>query len=378
MKEEYKDIAAYEGQEITEAVARIFEDNDFKRWLRRTTGRSLPAWLQRLVLRLLRIAKNPRNVVDWLLVFPFIRYVKSHSTTSLNIEGMENLEKGGMFFLTNHRDILLDATLLSYLLKTKRGIRPYIGAGTNLFGRGWIEDLMRLCKVFAVKRNGSPREVLHNAEILSAYIADRQAVGESFWLAQREGRAKDSNDLTQPAVLKMLTLSREDNLLEAVRDLHIVPVAITYEYDPCDYLKAREMQLKRDDAGYKKTAKEDMLNMQTGLRGQKGEVWYHITPCINAELNSIPADASRNEQLRMVATLIDRHIHAGYHLAQTNKAALCILRGGHDAEFEAYLQSRIDLIDIPNKDEAFLRQCILEMYANPAINHEKSNISGVL
>lgn len=374
----YKEIAAYEGQEITEAVARIFDDADFNRWLRRTTRRTLPTWLKKTMLFMLRHARKPLNVVDYLLTYPFLQYLRNKTTTRLAIDGLENLEKGGMFFLTNHRDIILDAAFLSYLLRTKRGIRPYLGAGNNLFGQGWIEDLMRLCKVFVVKRNGSAREVLHNAEVLSGYIADRQAAGESFWMAQREGRAKDGNDVTQPAVLKMLTLSREDNLLNAIRDLHIVPVAVTYEYDPCDYLKAREMQLKRDDAGYRKTAREDMLNMQTGLRGQKGEVWFHVTPCINAELDTIPQDASRNEQLRMVAELIDRHIHAGYHLAKTNTAALRILQGGEDAEMEAYIQSRINLIDIPNRDDAFLRQCLLEMYANPAKNHEKSIVSGLV
>lgn len=374
MKEEFKEIAAYEGQEITQALARIFGDKDFNRWLRRTTKRQIPTWLQKCIVWRLKVSKDPLWTVDRLLVFPFLKYLQKHTATCLEVEGLDNLEKNGMFFLTNHRDIVLDAAFLALLLRTKRNIRPYLGAGTNLFGQQWIEDLMRLCRVFCVKRGGSARDVLHNAQVLSAYIADRQAAGESFWMAQREGRAKDGNDVTQPAVLKMLTLAHEDDLLDAVRALHIVPVAITYEYDPCDYLKAREMQLKRDDASYKKSAKEDMLNMQTGLRGQKGEIWYHITPCINPELDAIPQDATRNEQLRMVAEIIDKHIHRGYHLAKTNLAAKTILEGGADAEMEKYVQSRIDLIDIPNKDVAFLRQCLLEMYANPARNAEKARV----
>lgn len=375
MKEEYKDIAAYEGQEVTEAVARIFADRDFCRWLKRTTKRDLPEWLKKMIVGMLKHSKNPTNTVDWMLVFPFLNYLKSHTTTGLTLTGGENLEKNGMFFLTNHRDIILDAAFLSLLLRKKYKMRPYLGAGNNLFGKGWIEDLMRLCKVFAVKRNGGPREVLANAQVLSHYIAEKQAEGGSFWMAQREGRAKDGNDVTQPAVLKMLTLAHEDNVVEAVRALHILPVAITYEYDPCDYLKAKEMQLKRDDATYKKTAKDDMINMQTGLKGQKGKVSYCVTPCINPELDRIPQDASKNEQLRMIAEIIDRHIHAGYQLAWTNLAAKAILEGGEDERMEAYIQSRIELISIPNRDDAFLREKMLEMYANPAVNQLRLTIN---
>jgi len=378
MTSQFDNIRAYEGQEITQAVRRIFDDNDFNRWLRRTTGRRLPGWFRWLLPALLRISPSPLMTLDYLLVFPFLQYLRHHTSTGLTIDGLGNIPKGGAFFMTNHRDIILDAAFLSYLLRTRRGIRPYLGVGNNLFGMQWIQDLMRVCRCFAVIRNGGPREVMTNAQNLSAYIAERQSHGKSFWLAQREGRAKDGNDLTQPAVLKMLTLAHEGDLIEAVKGLRITPVAITYEYDPCDYLKAREMQLKRDDPNYRKTAQEDMLNMQTGMKGQKGKIAFYVTPCINDDLDRLVASwsaeemPSRNDQLRQVAAVIDQHIHAGYRLAWTNTAAKTILEGGADERMEAYIRSRIDLIDIPNRDDAFLRDCILTMYANPAINAEKA------
>lgn len=366
----YKEIAAYEGQEITEALERILNDKNFCLWLKKTTRRNMSPCLKKLIIGLMRHSKHPQLTFDRMLVFPFLSYIRRKSTTKLKLEGEENALPGA-FFITNHRDIVLDAAFLSLLIWRKKSIRPYLGVGNNLFGQSWIQDLMRSAKCFAVIRTGGPKDVLHNAEVLSSYIAEKQKAGGAFWLAQREGRAKDSNDRTQPAVLKMLTLAETGSVIERLKALHITPVSITYEYDPCDWLKAREMQLKRDNPDYKKTAREDMLNMQTGLKGQKGKVVFNVTPCINDELDAITAQTDvRNEQLRLAAEIIDRHIHQGYQLAWTNLAAQEILNGGKNEQMEAYIASRIAKIDIPNRDDQFLRERILEMYANPAINHD--------
>lgn len=373
MQNEFSKIAAYEGRDIVDAVDRILNDRDFLRWVKRTSGRTISPRMRRFVVKMLGLSKNPLRWIDSVLVYPFMRYLIKHTTTALTLSCQPGQPAPGAFYITNHRDIILDAGFLSYLLRIRYGIRPYLGVGNNLFGQPWIEDLMRINRAFAVVRNCSPHDLLPNAQLLSDYIANRREAGESFWLAQREGRAKDSNDTTQPAVLKMLTLSEEGSLIDALCRLNLTPVAITYEFDPCDYLKAKEMQLKRDDPNYKKTAKEDMLNMQTGLKGQKGDVSFQITPCINDELRLLDANLSRNELLREAAAIIDKHIHQGYQLAWTNKAAMDIVNGKPNEKMEAYIASRIQLIDIPNRDDAFLRQCILTMYANPAINQNKAN-----
>ena len=382
---EYNQIAAYEGQEITDAIGRILDDPEFMRWLYGTTERRLPKIAQKLIMARLKHSSNPRHVLDRYLVYPFMRQTKRASIRKLEITGMENLDHSvdgkphGQLFLTNHRDIILDAALLAYLLDNKTGVRIYIGVGNNLFGRQWIEDAMKACGCFAVIRNSNPRDVMKHAEILSDYICDRQKAGHSLWLAQREGRAKDGDDRTQPSILKMLTLAGEGSIFDKLKRLHITPVSISYEYDPCDYLKARELQLKRDMPDYVKTTMEDMKSMQVGLCEMKGEVTYHITPCINEELDALAAEAAdlpRNEQLRLCAELIDKHIFQGYQLSWTNLAAKEMLDGYEDEKFEIYLQGQIDKIEMPagvEKDVPFLREKILQLYANPAINQYNTN-----
>ena len=273
--------------------------------------------------------------------------------------------KHGAIFLTNHRDIILDAAWLSYRLRLRYFIRPFMGVGNNLFAKPWIEHLMRFMRCFVVKRGEGVHAQLENAKQLSAYIRMLRSQGKSIWLAQREGRAKDSNVLTQPCVLHKLTLG-DDDFFENVKALNICPVSITYEFDPCDYLKAAEMQLKRDNPRWRKSKRDDVKSMQTGIRGEKGRVVYRLTPSINPEIEALLANEPKwrtapiHDQLQRVCDIIDRHIHQGYEIFD---------RG---TEFDAYIESRLAMIDIPNKDEAFLRDKLYEMYNNPVINYKKA------
>ena len=384
MQTEYSQIAAYEGTEIADAAKRVLTDPELLSWLKRTAGIRIPRFVASMISGLLRLSPNPRLTIDKLLVMPFLKKIETQSTGGVTLY-KEAPTEGSHFYITNHRDIILDAAFLSILLWKDSRNRPYLGVGNNLFGKPWIEDLMRICRCFAVIRNSSPRVLMHNAATLSAYIASLREKGESFWLAQRQGRAKDGNDITQPSVLKMLILASQCDPIDALQQLNLTPVSITYEYDPCDYLKAREMQLKRDNPAYKKSAREDMLNMQTGLKGQKGSVSFVVTPCINSELEALRGKTtttedgtttplSKNDILREAAAIIDRHIHLSYRLAWTNMAALDILEGRPNQQMEEYVQSRIDLIHIPNRDDAFLRDCLLNMYANPARNQRTAQL----
>ena len=295
-------------------------------------------------------------VIDWFIVLPILKIWALRTTNDI---------KHGAFFLTNHRDIILDAAWLSYRLRLRYFIRPFMGVGNNLFAKPWIEHLMRFMRCFVVKRGAGAHAQLENAKQLSAYIRMLRSQGHSIWLAQREGRAKDSNDLTQASVLHMLTLG-DDDFFENVKALNICPVSITYEFDPCDYLKAAEMQLKRDNPKWRKSKRDDVKSMQTGIRGEKGRVVYRLTPSINPEIEALLADepewrtAPIHEQLQRVCDIIDRHIHQGYEIFD---------RG---TEFDAYIESRLAMIDIPNKDEAFLRDKLYEMYNNPVINYKKA------
>ena len=203
---------------------------------------------------------------------------------------------------------------------------------------------------------------------------------DNVWIAQREGRAKDSNDRTQIAILKMMTLGGEGSIIDRLLQLHLVPLAISYEYDPCDYLKAREFQLKRDIEGWKKTAEDDVLSMKTGILGWKGKIHYHCAPCIDDYLRSLPADMPKNALYETIATYIDQEIHRNYRLYPNNYIALDMLNDTSSfadhytaedkATFEKYLEGQLAKItDVENKDEDFLKERILTMYANPTINY---------
>ena len=314
---------------------------------------------------------------DFLLIFPYLQYLQHKTAASLKLEYLgarKQIEKDirhGAFFITNHRDIVMDAAWLSYLLRVRYFIRPYMGVGDNLFAKKWIEVAMKFNRCFAVKRGAGVHAQLENAKHLSAYINHLRERHKSIWLAQREGRAKDSNDLTQASVLHMLTIGDGD-LYEKVKALNFCPVSISYEFDPCDYLKAREMQLKRDDPKWRKSKRDDVLSMKTGIEGYKGRVVYRLTPSINPEIDAMLAahpeyrEQPVHDQLQHICDIIDRHIHQGYEIFE---------RG---TEFDKYIESRLALIDIPDKDEAFLREKLYEMYNNPVKNYEKSNISGIV
>lgn len=314
-------------------------------------------------------------ITDWLTILPVLKWFERKTTTSVKLaylgdrKQIEQDIKHGACFLTNHRDICMDSAWLSMLLRMRYFIRPYIGIGNNLFAKWWIEPVVRFLRCFVVIRNGSLHEQVENAKTLSHYINDLRRKGKSIWLAQREGRAKDSNDLTQPGVLKMLTFDAPD-FFEAVKALNICPVSITYEYDPCDYLKAREMQQRRDNPRWRKTKADDLRSMQTGINGFKGRVTYRLTPSINHALEQLLKEQpeakqlNRNEQIQLVCNLIDRQIHAGYEIYP------------HDAAFDKYIDSRLALIKLSNKDDAFLREKLYEMYNNPIKNYEKSHLPG--
>ena len=310
-------------------------------------------------------------LVDFLIIYPILLVMRRKTTKGIRLEfhgGKKQIEQDirhGAFFMTNHRDIIMDATWLTFLLRIRYFIHPYFGIGNNLFGKWWIELVVRFLRGFVVIRNGEFREQVNNATTLSQYICHLRKRHKSIWLAQREGRAKDGNDVTQPGVLKMLTIDAED-FFARVKELNICPVSISYEYDPCDYLKAREMQLKRDNPKWRKSRKDDLVSMKVGINGHKGRIVYRLTPSINHEIDCAIAEKpelltlSRNEQIQFVCNLIDQHIHAAYEIYPRGKA------------FEEYIEKRLQLIHLSNKDEAFLRERLYEMYNNPVKNYEKT------
>jgi hypothetical protein len=256
-----------------------------------------------------------------------------------------------------------------------------IGIGDNLLIYPWIKKLVRLNKSFTVRRGLSPKEMLRSSILMSQYIHFAvNEKGENVWIAQREGRAKDSDDRTQEAVLKMFAMGGEGSVIDRLKHLHIVPLAISYEYDPCDYLKAEEFQFKRDVVGWKKSKQDDLDNMKTGIFGKKGHLHYEAAPCIDAWLDTLPADMPKQEVFAAVAKHIDEEIHRRYRLYPGNWIALDEIEGTPKAHsdkyteadvkvFDAYVAERLSKVRVPNPDMAFLRERLLTMYSNPARNY---------
>jgi hypothetical protein len=280
-------------------------------------------------------------------------------------------------FLSNHRDIVLDSAFLDVMLvDSGYPTTVEIGIGDNLLIYPWIKRLVRMNKAFTVRRGLTAHEMMRSSQLMSRYI--HYAVTqkkENIWIAQREGRAKDSDDRTQDSVLKMLAMGG------AIAELNIVPLTISYEFDPCDYLKAQEFQQKRDNPAFKKSRQDDLDNMKTGIFGYKGRVRYHCGTPVNTWIEELK-DLPRQEFFATLSQRIDRELHRNYTLYPCNYIALDELEGtsehaDHYTEkdkerFEQYLAAQMAKINIPNKDEAFLRERMLTMYANPTRNKLKN------
>lgn len=315
------------------------------------------------------------------LAYDAVMTVAKKTTFSLTISGRSRLPEGkpACTFISNHRDIVLDASFLNVMLYDVGYGMTQVAIGDNLLIRPWIKTFVRLNNSFIVKRGVSVRQMLEVSGTLSAYINHTiKDTKESIWIAQREGRAKDSNDRTQPSVLKMLCMAGGKDIIGNLKSLNIVPVAISYEFDPCDYLKAQEFQLKRDNLEYHKTQRDDLLNMETGILNNKGRVHFTISQLINDQLDQLDPNMDRNELFTAVASIIDKEIYRHYRFYPNNYVAYDLLSGTRrfsdhyglkdKKAFEEYLQKQLDKIVIPNKDENFLRKKILEMYANPLKN----------
>ncbi len=376
---EFDEIRPYEAGEMKQAFEELLSDRQFQLVLN-----GFVPWLPKGVRNaLLRLAfKGVNTPLDFQLRFmkPVVKYIirKHTDGCSFSDDSIAHVDKSQRFtFVSNHRDIVLDSAFLDVkLIEAGYPTTVEIGIGDNLLIYPWIKRLVRMNKAFTVRRGLSLRETLTASQLMSRYI--HYAVTqkkENIWLAQREGRAKDSSDHTQDAVLKMLAMGGD------LRELNIVPLTISYEYDPCDYLKAQEFQQKRDNPAFKKSRQDDLDNMKTGIFGYKGRVVYRPAAPVNNWIDEL-ADLPKTEYYKALAERMDREIHRGYELFPCNYVALDELNGNtanasHYTEadrqrFEKYLAGQLDKIQLPDKDLPYLRERILTMYANPVRNKKSA------
>ena len=371
----YDDIRPFDPEELPAAFERLLSDAQFQQVL----GYLYPGVpLEAVKTKMMACKTNLEFQLAFCYGFLKDLMAKASKGFDMNVEAVDVTKR--YTFVSNHRDIVLDSALLDVLLYDAGfNTTCEIAIGDNLLSLPWVKDLVRLNKSFIVQRSLSPREFLMASKKMAEYT--HYVVGEkndNIWIAQREGRAKESNDRTQPSILKMMAMGGEGSPVDRLRQLHIVPLAISYEYDPCDFLKAAEFQLRRDVPGWKKTALDDVNSMRTGIMGYKGGVHYHCAPCIDGFLDNLSPDIPKTKVFDVIAEHIDKEIFRNYRLYPSNYIALDMLEGNEahagrytaedKAVFEKYLQGQIARIDIPNKDEAFLRERMLTMYANPARN----------
>lgn len=376
----FDSIRPYRDEEVHEVITELLEDEEFQQFAHAfgfdlsDEGRTL-------------LTEQVRTIYDFKYSFVSKALFKllERTTFSTTISGTSHLdrESGTRYLIvSNHRDIILDSAILDLLFDQSGLTMPRMTLGDNLLKRPWIASLVKLCDAVVVKRGLPVRETLVESKRLSEYIRTAITAGEEhIWLAQRDGRAKDSNDTTQPGLLKMLTLSvpRGMSIAESIESLHLVPLSISYEYDPCDALKAVELLERRRHPDYKKQPLEDLISMGTGLKGQKGRVHFKLGEPLHDLEKLYDPEAGKNEQLTAIAAEIDRQIFLGYRFYPSNYVAYDIVRGGEQFEsmysrkerlkFELYVEEQMDAVKVPTKDRDEVAHLIYTAYANPLVNN---------
>ena len=375
---EFDEIRPYLPEELPQVFEELIADPEFQTAM----GYALKDIPFENIAAMMRASKD--NLAFQLaIVYPFLQGVLQKLSNGLTVsyDNKENMAKS--LCISNHRDIIMDSAFLCVAFIETLDNTVEIAIGDNLLIRPWIKKLVRVNRSFIVQRSASIREMLASSKRLSSYM--HHAITERnqpIWLAQREGRAKDSNDRTQEGLIKMLSMYSNGDIIDALKVLNIAPTTISYEYDPCDYLKAKEFQQKRDNPEWKKAPQDDLINMKVGMFGYKGGIHYHIADCINDEIDAIDRSLGKNEKTAAVARIIDKHIHSNYKFWPINYYFYELLTGDacfadkytaeEKAKLDAYLQGQIEKVDLPNRDDEFCRTKILEMYANPVINYLKA------
>lgn len=372
----YKDLRPYFDEEIAAAMERLANDPT----LGGLCGYCFPDTpVETIRQRLL----NTKTIEEFQLGFamPILEMIINNSMTSFTYSGIENLKHGtGYLLMSNHRDIVLDGALLQFVLHYSGFDTSEITFGSNLVSSQFVEDFGRSNKMFKIMRSGNTRELLVNSAILSAHLHEVVDRGDSVWISQRNGRTKDGNDRTDQGLIKMLTMidrerDGEKDVYESLISLHIVPIAISYEYESCDILKARELLLSRQGP-YTKAPGEDMRSILTGAQQFKGRVHMELCPPLTAEeINAQDRGDNINDLIRNQAQLIDRKIIGAYRLYPNNFIAYDLLNNTdkfngeytneQKAEFGEYVDNQCSKVDLPKEE---LSETLLTIYANPVKN----------
>jgi hypothetical protein len=374
MVNKFDDIRPYDDSEISDAMLRLVS-NPYFEYIINFLYPGVPVeYIKSRFRSFNSVMSFQVNVMNYA-----IQNIVKSSSSGLSYNGFENLNNSKRYvFLSNHRDILLDSALLQILLYANNHETSEITFGDNLMTSDFIVDIGKSNKMFKLVRGGSPKNIFINSVHTSEYI--RYAINEkrqSIWIAQRNGRTKDGNDLTQQAVLKMLGISGGRDFVQNFSRLNIVPIAISYEYDPGDFLKTKEIYISRRQT-YIKREGEDLNSIITGIKQFKGKIHLVVAPPISDEELRHIENSPKNSRIQNLATIIDERIFRNFKLWNTNYIAYDIL---YDKRFDRIYSTleRENFIEYMNKalsetegDMAELESIFLSIYANPVVNFIKS------
>jgi hypothetical protein len=369
----FDDIRPFNNYEISPAMHRITNDPLFEEIVDFLYPGASVESVEAKFLNINSIDTFQEDIMDYA-----IKFIAKRTMSGFSWNGQENLEKDAAYlFVSNHRDILLDSALLQIVLHDCGFKTSEITFGSNLMRPDIVVDIGKSNKMFKVERGGTPRDFYKNSKHLSEYIRYTiKEKKESVWIAQRNGRTKDGNDFTDHGLLKMFSMSGDTNLQQNIDELHIVPISISYQIEPCAISKVNELYKSREGK-YSKAPNEDLQSILTGITQQKGSVHYEITRPVLAG-NLIPYDAvvSKNEIISKLCETIDKQIHVGYKLFDTNYIAYDLLSGAKTylnkeyseitrLKFISEMKKHLSVLE-GEKDE--LQAIYLGIYANPVAN----------
>ena len=382
---EFDDIRPYKDDEVEQVVKKLYKEDELIEGMAKFKFPKLfkktPQIAKGIVRAFVKRKVKPIKTINDIqhIVGEEFRKILNKTSHKVTISGLDKLNKADSYlFIGNHRDISMDPALVSYLLYKANHNTVEIAIGDNLLKRQYISDLMRLNKSFIVKRSVTGREKLFALKKLSSYIHHTIRSGHSIWIAQKEGRAKDGIDFTEPAIIKMLQLGASNNgdkvkLSDAVNALNIVPVSISYELDPCDAMKAEELYMNRNNKTYTKDENTDQKSIVTGLLNPKGNIHIAFGDKI----------VTKHIEAADIALEIDKQIISNYKLQAPNYLAYEILQK-QDQNIGPSLVELQPEIDISTEDYASLqsrlesieskyRDILIEIYANPVLSKLKLN-----
>lgn len=373
----FDDIRPYRNDEFPSILERLLKDPLFMNVLRNLNKGEAELAQMRDGLS----STKTIEVFQDKFVVPMINQILATSSKGLSMNGLEDLDKNQRYlYISNHRDIILDSALLNVKMHASGFSPTEIAIGSNLLIFPWINDLVRINRSFIVKRNIPVKEMLVSSRHLSSYIRQMITKGsDSIWIAQREGRAKDGNDSTQPALLKMLNMSNSNGFFEGFKELKIVPMAISYEIEPCGNEKVAELKKRGSDPNFQKTEKDDLMNMVSGLSNQKGKIHIQFGNQIDEDiLHHISHEPAPNERMRMLAEQIDKEIYRNYRLFPNNYIAYDLyfkttkyLAQYTREEKESFVELTHKRLQLVNEDIEDSMVLWLKMYATPVYNFEK-------